>query len=41
MMFAAVIEYVTDKDKIQSVRPAHRQYLGQLTERGQDRKSHV
>jgi uncharacterized protein YciI len=34
MKFAAVIEYVKDKDKIQSVRPAHRQYLTQLKETG-------
>jgi uncharacterized protein YciI len=35
MKFAAVIEYITDKDKIQSLRPTHRQYLAALKERGQ------
>ena len=35
MKFAAIIEYVQDKDKIQSIRPAHRQYLTALRERGQ------
>jgi uncharacterized protein YciI len=35
MKFAAVIEYIQDKDKIQSVRPTHRQYLTSLKERGQ------
>jgi uncharacterized protein YciI len=33
--FAAVIEYVQDKAKIQELRPLHRQYLTQLKERGQ------
>ncbi len=35
MKFAAVIEYVQDKDKIQTLRPVHRQYLAQLRESGQ------
>jgi uncharacterized protein YciI len=34
MKFAAVIEYITDKDKIQSVRPTHRQYLTSLKSAG-------
>ena len=34
MKFAAVIEYITDKDKIQSVRPVHRQYLTSLVTSG-------
>jgi uncharacterized protein YciI len=35
MKFAAVIEYTQDKAKIAEFRPAHRQYLGGLKERGQ------
>lgn len=35
MKFAAIIEYVPDNDKIQSLRPVHRQYLTSLLERGQ------
>ena len=35
MKFAAVIEYIQDKDKIQATRPVHRQYLAALKERGQ------
>jgi uncharacterized protein YciI len=35
MKFVAVIEYTTDKAKIQAVRPTHRQYLTQLQQRGQ------
>jgi uncharacterized protein YciI len=35
MKFAAVIEYIQDKDKIQSLRPIHRQYLFQLRDSGQ------
>lgn len=34
MKFAAVIEYITDKDKIQSIRPTHRQYLASLVAKG-------
>jgi uncharacterized protein YciI len=35
MKFAAVIDYIQDKERIESARPAHRQYLTQLKERGQ------
>lgn len=35
MKFAAIIEYIQDKEKIQSVRPTHRQYLSDLLARGQ------
>jgi hypothetical protein len=35
MKFAAVIEYIQDKDKILTHRPVHRQYLIQLRDRGQ------
>ena len=35
MKFAAVIEYLQDKAKIAESRPAHRQYLAGLKERGQ------
>jgi uncharacterized protein YciI len=35
MKFAAIIEYIQDKDKIQAVRPMHRQYLAGLKEHGQ------
>jgi uncharacterized protein YciI len=35
MKFAAIIEYTRDRDKIQSVRPVHRQYLAGLREKGQ------
>jgi uncharacterized protein YciI len=35
MKYAAVIEYITDKDKIESVRPVHRQYLTSLKAAGQ------
>ncbi len=35
MKYAAIIEYSPDKAKIQAVRPAHRQYLAMLRERGQ------
>jgi len=34
MKFAAIIEYVSDKDKIESVRPTHRAYLRSLLEKG-------
>jgi uncharacterized protein YciI len=34
MKFAAIIEYIQDKDKIQSIRPTHRQYLADLLARG-------
>jgi uncharacterized protein YciI len=35
MKFAAIIEYLRDADKVQSIRPVHRQYLTLLRERGQ------
>jgi uncharacterized protein YciI len=35
MKFAAIIEYLNDPEKVQSIRPVHRQYLAQLRERGQ------
>jgi uncharacterized protein YciI len=35
MKFAAIIEYLQDKDKVNSVRPQHRQYLTSLKEKGQ------
>ena len=35
MKYAAIIEYVADVEKIQSLRPNHRQYLTQLRDRGQ------
>lgn len=35
MKFAAVIEYSQDKAKVAAVRPAHRQYLAGLRDRGQ------
>jgi uncharacterized protein YciI len=34
MKFAAIIEYIQDRDKIQTLRPAHRQYLAMLKEYG-------
>ena len=35
MKFAAIIEYLQDADKVQAIRPTHRQYLTTLKERGQ------
>ncbi len=35
MKFAAIIEYVQDKEKIGDIRPFHRQYLAGLKEKGQ------
>jgi uncharacterized protein YciI len=35
MKFAAIIEYIQDRDKIQSIRPTHRQYLSGLLAKGQ------
>jgi uncharacterized protein YciI len=35
MKFAAIIEYIQDKAKIQAIRPVHRQYLAALREGGQ------
>lgn len=34
MKFAAIIEYASDKAKIASLRPVHRQYLSDLRQRG-------
>lgn len=34
MKYAAIIEYITDQDKVQSVRPVHREYLASLREGG-------
>jgi uncharacterized protein YciI len=33
--FAAIIEYLQDKAKVDEVRPVHRQYLASLKEKGQ------
>lgn len=35
MKFAAIIEYLQDKAKVDSIRPTHRQYLISLKEKGQ------
>jgi uncharacterized protein YciI len=35
MKFAAIIEYTPDREKIQSIRPVHRQYLASLIQKGQ------
>ncbi|MCS7047014.1 MAG: YciI family protein [Gemmataceae bacterium] len=35
MKYAAIIEYIQDKEKIAAVRPVHRQYLATLKEKGQ------
>jgi uncharacterized protein YciI len=34
MKFAAVIEYLQDKDKVESIRPKHREYLRELLAKG-------
>ncbi|MER3420861.1 MAG: hypothetical protein C4290_10205 [Chloroflexota bacterium] len=34
MKYAAMIEYIADPDKVQSVRPVHREYLAKLKEQG-------
>jgi uncharacterized protein YciI len=34
MKVAAIIEYIQDRDRIQSLRPTHRQYLAKLKEEG-------
>lgn len=34
MKYAAVINYIPDQEKVQAVRPAHREYLSQLKSRG-------
>ncbi len=33
MIFAAIIEYTQDKDKIAEIRPTHREYLTSLLEK--------
>jgi uncharacterized protein len=35
MKFAAVIEYLQDNEKVERLRPIHRQYLASLKEKGQ------
>jgi len=35
MKYAAVIEYIQDKEKIAAIRSVHRQYLASLKEKGQ------
>lgn len=35
MKFAAIIEYLQDRDKVQAIRPEHRQYLASLRQKGQ------
>jgi uncharacterized protein YciI len=35
MKFAAVIEYLQDKETVERLRPLHRQYLASLKEKGQ------
>jgi uncharacterized protein len=35
MKFAAIIEYIQNKEKIAAIRPVHRQYLASLKEKGQ------
>jgi len=35
MKYAAIIEYIQDKEKIGQIRPSHRQYLTSLKEKGQ------
>jgi uncharacterized protein YciI len=35
MKFAAIIEYSRDRDRVEAVRPVHRQYLTALHQRGQ------
>jgi uncharacterized protein YciI len=35
MKFAAIIEYAQDRARVAELRPAHRQYLAGLRERGQ------
>lgn len=35
MKFAALIEYVQDREKIEAIRPSHREYLRSLLGKGQ------
>lgn len=34
MKYAAIIEYISDQDKVQAVRPVHREYLATLKAQG-------
>jgi uncharacterized protein YciI len=34
MKFAAIIEYIQDRDKVQQIRPTHREYLKSLLAQG-------
>ena len=34
MKYAAIIEYLPDAEKVQSIRPTHREYLARLKEQG-------
>lgn len=34
MKYAAIIEYIPDAERVQSIRPTHREYLRQLREQG-------
>ena len=34
MKYAAIIEYLSDAEKVQSIRPTHREYLAGLKEQG-------
>ncbi len=34
MKYAAIIEYLPDAEKVQSIRPTHREYLAALKEQG-------
>ena len=34
MKYAAIIEYISDAEKVQSIRPVHREYLQSLKARG-------
>jgi uncharacterized protein YciI len=35
MKYAAIIEYLQDKETVERLRPVHRQYLASLKEKGQ------
>lgn len=35
MKFAAIIEYLADRETVDRIRPTHRQYLAELLSRGQ------
>ena len=35
MKYAAIIEYLRDPEKVEALRPTHRQYLADLKQRGQ------